>query len=136
MGIHSMVIVDYWKIDSNNYWFIQYLWGKNFWDNEFTKIEFGQDGIEGVGIFEPNIKSKKKFLFNKEDKDTCNLGNEILSPVDNWKNNVEKQFEKQNSKNKKLFNHFYGVNKLLTKSNTIKCYYSDECIDLYKGIYK
>ena len=58
-GGHAVVIVGYGynQRSSKYYWIIQNSWGKDFCDNGFAKIEFGEINIENVGFSEPYIEN-------------------------------------------------------------------------------
>ena len=58
-GGHAVVIVGYGYQDSKFYWLIQNSWGKDFCDNGFAKVEFGEINIENVAFSEPYIESEE-----------------------------------------------------------------------------
>ena len=144
-GYHAVVITGYGKIGTKYYWLIQNSWGEAFCDNSFTKIEFGQIGIERVSFFEPQNVSKifespKKISleFKNISNDNCSLDIAVLNNgEDDWKDTVE--IKLQNSDNHKYFSYFCGLNTVKIKGRDIKkinCHYSKKNLDSYEGIYR
>ena len=57
-GRHAAVIVGYGMLNGIYYWLVQNSYGKDYCDNGFIKIKFGEIGIENVTFIEPYIASK------------------------------------------------------------------------------
>ena len=140
---HAVVIVGFGYLDSEYYWLIQNSYGKDFCDNGFMKIEFGEVGIENVAIIDPYIPSDSENKNNisiefSSIKDECDI--DISIPT-NSLNNLKDSFEIIYKNEFEPFNYFYyqcgTFFSPISKEKTINCYYEKNRINfLENGYYK
>ena len=134
-GPHMVVIVGYGFLNNKYYWIVQNSWGKDFCQNGFINIEFGEINIERISFaspYMPNSKSKVVEVDVKLDSlnknSDCELKVSEVTPSDklNWENTLEIKFE--NTKGTDIINYQCGVNNIINKGKIINCYYEYEPI--------
>lgn len=139
-GRHNAVIVGFGYLNYKYYWIVQNAYGKEFCDNGFIKIEFGEIGIENITFLEPKIprnpESKKTVFINSFKIDEkCNANAFIEN---NNLDNMEESFtiEYKNIQKNNKFSYQCGII-TLPKGKEIKCYYEKKkFISLLNGNYK
>ena len=138
VGGHIVAIVGYGYLNGKYYWLIQNSWGKNWCDNGFIKMEFGQAGIENVAILEPyihrNTTEKKEIeIVSLELDDWCKMSVGINTNYSDWKDTLEIRFS-----NDERFNNFTyqcSKNNITGKGEISKCYFEYWNLNSYRGNY-
>ena len=137
VGGHIVSIVGYGYLNGKYYWLIQNSWGKNWCDNGFIKIEFGQVGIENVAFIEPYIhrdttEKKEVGIVSLELDDWCKMTVKT-NDYSNWTETLEIRFS-----NDEKFNNFTyqcSKNNITGKGEISKCYFEYWNVNSYRGYY-
>ena len=139
---HAIVIVGFGFLNNEYYWLIQNSYGEEFCEYGFTKIEFGEIGIENIAIIEPyinkNSEKQKDIIINFNSiNEECNID---IQTQNNNLNDLENSFEII-FKNTLISSYFYyqcGINiSPLTKKQEINCFFEvNKLYYLEAGTYK
>ena len=145
-GEHAIVITGYGYSEEENkyYWIIQNSWGKDWYNNGFIRLEFGQVGAERIAFSEPynpqedsNITNiNVNSLYIDEFCDIyINIANYTYKDMDNT---LELTYQKSNS-NEELY-YYCNIlpgEKSVSENQTLSCYITQDNL-LYntKGKYE
>ena len=137
VGGHAVVIVGYGYENNKYYWIVQNSWGKNFCDNGFIKIEFGEIEIENVAFSEPYIETES--TSNEDISAKMTLEDDCRITYSTESNDYENSFELNfdNDKSKENINFYFQCGKdPAVKENSGICTYNYESLNAEKGYYR
>lgn len=134
-GSHGVSLVGYGYEDSKYYWIIQNSWGKEFCDNGFAKIEFGQIGVESVAFSDPYIPIDEKNNGENIDVDLF-LNEDCKFKFETNLNKKEGDYFEMNFKGvNPPHDKFYYQCSFNSFKNSGECFIDFDFFDNYKGYY-